>query len=135
MSHPSTTTTQTALRAVPAFAQLTSAQLDDIAKVCDHRHLASGETLCVAHDFGTDTYVIGAGEISVVVDGVEVARRGPGQVVGDWALFSGGYRSATLRALTAVDAVVVDAREIDSLLMAVPAAAALLGPTSAAHAR
>ena len=117
-----------ALAAVPAFAELTIAQLDDMACISDLRHISAGQTLCRQDDFGLDTYVIVQGQLSVVVDGVEVARRGPGEVVGDWALFGNGHRSATLRALTPVEAVVVDPREIDSLLMAVPAAAGLLGP-------
>ena len=121
-----------ALAKSPAFAHLTSSQLDDIARVSEERHLAAGAVLCHQRDYGTDTYVIAAGHVAVVVDGVEVARRGPGQVVGDWAMFETGCRSATLRALTPVHAIVVDSREIDSLLMAVPAAGRVLGRHAAA---
>jgi CRP-like cAMP-binding protein len=120
-----------ALAAVGAFAQLSPVQLDQIANLSDERHIPAGENLCRQCDFGTDTFVIASGRVSVVVDGIEVAQRGEGEVVGDWALFGTGHRSATLRALTPLDVVVVDSSEIDSVLMAVPAAAGALGPRSA----
>jgi len=129
-----TTTTTTeheatvaALRA-SVFGALTPSQLDDIAQLSDLRHVEAGGTLCAQGAFGQEAFLIADGCVSVVVDGAEVARRGLGDIVGDWAMFGGGYRAATLRALSAVDTVVIDAREIDFLLTAAPAAADVLGP-------
>ena len=124
---------QEALAAIAPFAQLAPAQLDQIARLSDERHIRAGDELCHQHDFGSDVFVIGCGNVTVLVDGVEVARRGPGEMVGDWALFGDGFRSATLRAATDVDVLVVDPREIDSLLMAVPAAAGAFGPHALVH--
>jgi CRP-like cAMP-binding protein len=123
-----TSSKRDALAVVDAFGQLTPAQLDQIAYLSDERHIPAGENLCRQGDFGTDTFVIAGGTISVVIDGIEVAQRGAGDLVGDWGLFGNGYRSATLLATSEVDVVVVDPREIDSLLMAVPSTSYAVGP-------
>lgn len=118
---------QEALRRSP-FGSLTEAELDDIVRLSDLRTFKAGSVLCRQAEFSQEAFVIAAGIVSVVVDGVEVARRGRGQIVGDWALFGDGHRTASLRAATSVTAVVVDPCEVDSLLMAVPSAAHELGP-------
>jgi CRP/FNR family transcriptional regulator len=123
-----TSSKRDALAVVGAFGQLTRTQLDQIADLSDERHIPAGKNLCLQSDFGVDSFVIARGKVSVVIDGIEVAQRGAGDLVGDWALFGNGYRSATLRAASDVDVVVVDAREIDSLLMAVPSTACAVGP-------
>src|SRR5947209_13872329 len=114
--------------AATVFAQLSERELDDVARISVQRHLPAGATLCAQADFGQESYVIASGQVAVDVDGRQVATAGPGELVGDWALFSDGRRSATVRALTALDVVVVDPREMDSLLAAVPAAAHAVGP-------
>ena len=116
-----------ALRAT-AFGGLSTAQLDDVARVSGIRHVEAGSDLCVQGEFGQEAFVIADGEVCVRVDGTEVARRGRGDIVGDWALFGTGTRTATVHALTDVDVVVVDTAEVDSQLMAVPAAATSFGP-------
>ena len=109
------------------FGALSPAQLRDVARASALRHIDAGATVCEQDEFAQDVFVLAAGSVTVVVDGRVVAQRGAGDIVGDWALFGGGYRSATVRAITDTTAVVVDARELDSLLMAVPSAAALVG--------
>jgi CRP-like cAMP-binding protein len=116
--------------AATVFAQLSARELDDVARVSDERHIDAGAALCGQSDFGQDAFVIASGHVSVDVDGREIATAGPGQLVGDWALFGNGRRSATLRAVTPVDVVVIDPRELDSLLAAVPSVAVALGPHS-----
>jgi CRP-like cAMP-binding protein len=111
-----------ALAATSPFDHLRPNQLDDIARLSDERHIEAGTRLCWQHEFGTHAFVIADGRVAVDVDGDEVAVAGPGQLIGDWALLGTGRRSATLRALTAVDVVVIDPREMDSVLAAVPQA-------------
>jgi CRP-like cAMP-binding protein len=130
---PMTNQTHVAKRealAATVFAQLTDRELDDVARVSDERHLDAGATLCGQSDFGQETFVIAHGHVSVDVDGRQIATAGPGQLVGDWALFGNGRRSATLRAVTPDDVVVIDPREMDSLLAAVPSVAGAIGPHS-----
>jgi CRP-like cAMP-binding protein len=114
--------------AATVFAQLSARELDDVARISDERHIDAGAALCGQSDFGQEAFVIASGHISVDVDGRQIATAGPGQLVGDWALFGNGRRSATLRAVTPVDVVVIDPREMDSLLAAVPAVAVGIGP-------
>jgi CRP-like cAMP-binding protein len=114
--------------AATAFGALTSRELDDVARISETRHLEAGAALCDRHQFGQEAFVIAAGQVAVEVDGGQVDLAGAGDLVGDWALFGDGRRTATLRAITPVDIIVVDPREIDSLLAAVPAAARALGP-------
>jgi len=116
------------LAAVEAFAQLSPVQLDQIASLSDERHIPAGEILCHQCDFGTDTFVIASGQVSVRINGTEVARKCVGQVVGDWAMFGSGHRSATLVAATDLDVVVVDAEDVDLLCTAVPSVARTFGP-------
>jgi len=116
--------------AATVFGQLTPRELDDIARVSDERHVEAGSTLCSQREFGQDAFVIAQGQVAVDVDGRQVATAGPGQLVGDWALFGNGRRAATVRAMTPVDVVVIDPRELDSLLAAVPSAARLVGPNA-----
>jgi CRP-like cAMP-binding protein len=124
-----------ALAAVEAFAQLSPFQLDQIASLSDERHIPAGETLCHQLDFGTDAFVIARGQVSIRVNGVEVAQKSAGEVVGDWAMFGSGHRSATLVAATDLDVVVVDASEIDLLCSALPSVARAFGPPPSSISR
>jgi CRP-like cAMP-binding protein len=121
-------TDKRAALAATVFGQLTPRELDDVARVSDERHVDPGSALCGQSDFGQEAFVIASGQVSVDVDGLQIATAGPGQLVGDWALLGNGRRSATLRAVTPVDVVVIDPREMDSLLAAVPSAARAIGP-------
>ena len=125
-----TNTDKLAALAATIFGQLTARELDDIARVSDERHVEAGSTLCSQQEFGQESFVIAKGRVAVDIDGRQVATAGPGQLVGDWALFGDGRRSATVRAMTPVDVVVIDPRELDSLLAAVPSAARLVGPNA-----
>ena len=123
-------TDKRAVLAATVFGQLTPRELDDIARVSDERHVEAGSPLCSQQEFGQESFVIAHGQVSVDIDGRQVATAGPGQLIGDWALFGNGRRTATVRAMTPVDVVVIDPRELDSLLAAVPSAARLVGPNA-----
>ena len=129
MTHQAHAAKREALAAT-VFAQLSDRELDDVARVSDERHIDAGAALCGQSDFGQEAFVIANGHVSVDVDGRQIATAGPGQLVGDWALFGNGRRSATLRAVTPVDVVVIDPREMDSLLSAVPSVVVAVGPQS-----
>src|SRR5207302_1968172 len=78
--------------AATVFAQLSTRELDDVARVSDDRHVAAGSLLCTQGEFGQDAFVIARGRVAVDVDGHQVATAGPGELVGDWALFGNGRR-------------------------------------------
>ncbi len=67
------------------------------------------------------------GEAAVLVDGAQVATVTVGDVVGELSMLGNGHRTATLRALTPVHALVIEPDEIDSVLSADPSSSRRLG--------
>jgi CRP-like cAMP-binding protein len=120
--------TATLLAEIDFFKGCTPRQLDDIAKLSSSRQLAVGEVLCRQGDEEHDVFVLLDGEASVNIDGRDVAIVGRGEVVGELSMETGGHRTATLTATSPLHVVVLDPREIDSVLMADPGAARNLGP-------
>lgn len=116
------------LKQVEFFKGCTDAQLEDIAHLIGDRHLAPGETLCRQGDYESDVFVFVDGEASVTIDGKRVATISAGEVVGELSMETGGHRTATLEALTPLHVLVLDPREVDSVLMADPKSMRSLGP-------
>jgi CRP/FNR family transcriptional regulator, cyclic AMP receptor protein len=86
---------------------------------------AAGDVLFHHGDSTRHCYAIRSGEVLVTVSSTQgstvvLARRGPGTVVGEQAALDGAPRSATVRAATDVDAVVLDAAQLESLLREQP---------------
>jgi CRP/FNR family transcriptional regulator, cyclic AMP receptor protein len=103
------------LAAQPLLRGLPDRDLKEIAKVADTVHLTAGHRLMTEGARGTETLLIEDGEVSVIIDDVEVSRLGPGQVVGEMALLDRQPRSATAVALTDVTALVFSAQAFMSL--------------------
>jgi CRP-like cAMP-binding protein len=118
------------LRQVDFFEGCTQREIDDIAKLVLDRHLAVGEELCRQGEAEIDGFVLIDGEAAVIVDGEQVATVRAGDVVGELSMLGSGHRTATLRATTPVHALVIDPREIDSVLAADPGSAQRLGRRS-----
>jgi hypothetical protein len=116
------------LAEVDFFKGCTQRQIDDIAKLVSSRELSAGEILCRQGDYETDVFVLVDGEASVEISGKQVATVGKGEVVGELSMERGGHRTATLTALTPIRVLVLDPREVDSVLAADPSSAANLGP-------
>ncbi len=63
--------------------------------------LSEGRTLVEQGDVGRgDIYLLLDGILAVEIDGAVVAQLGPGAVIGEGAIVTGGRRNATLRAIT-----------------------------------
>lgn len=77
------------------------------------RRLRPGEELVRQGDEGGDLFLLFDGVLEVERDGDVIARLGPGAVVGEAALVSGGVRNATLRAVTSVRVAAVPGDRID----------------------
>lgn len=116
------------LKQIDFFKGCTDRQIDDIAKLVGERKLGAGEVLCRQNEFESDVFVLVRGEASVVIDGKEVATVGAGEVVGELSMVSGGKRSATLTAIAPMLVLVLDPREVDSVLSSDPSSARNLGP-------
>jgi CRP-like cAMP-binding protein len=113
---------------VDFFKHCTQRQIEDIAEVVAERTLEPGDVLCRQGEHGTDAFVLVDGEASVMIDGNEVSVVRAGEVVGELSVDRGGLRTATLRAVTPMRVLVVDPREIESVLRSDPGSAKDLGP-------
>ena len=83
----------------------------------DHISLPAGTLLFSEGDPGDNAYLIRSGEIEIVVerDGQEVvlARRGPGEIIGEMALLDRGPRSASARVATPIDVIAISLRQLE----------------------
>jgi CRP-like cAMP-binding protein len=89
------------LKRVPLFSGLSQRQLRQLAKDFNERRIKAGTELIKQGEMsGIDCFVIAEGEAAVKVDGIEVARMGPGDYFGELALVSERVRTASVVALT-----------------------------------
>lgn len=116
------------LSEVDFFKGCTERQVAEIARLVSDRTLGPGDVLCRQGELESDVFVLVDGEAKVEIDGKQVAVVGSGEVVGELSMARGGHRTATLTALAPMTVLVVDPREIDSVLMADPGSSANLGP-------
>ena len=87
------------LRQVPLFSGLSQRQLKQLARGFKEREFRPGTSMVRQGEMsGVGFFVITGGEASVSVDGMEVARLGPGDHFGELALISEQVRSATVTA-------------------------------------
>ena len=104
------------LRKVPLFEHLSPEDLKHVAEVASEQLFADGTVVAEQGESGDDLFVVVAGEIEVERDGEAVARRGPGQYVGEMAVITGSPRMATLRCRGEVRALAVDQRRFERIL-------------------
>ena len=80
--------------------------------------LRTGATLVSQGDPGHELYLLFDGLLAVEIDGRTVVELGPGAVVGEVALLTGGRRTATLRAVTPCRVAAVPGDRIDRAALA-----------------
>jgi CRP-like cAMP-binding protein len=118
---------------VEFFKGCSQREIDDVAKLLVDRHFAIGDELCRQGDAETHGFVLVDGQAAVQVDGEQVATATAGDVVGELSMLGAGRRTATLRALTAVHALLIEPDEIDSVLSADPSSGGRLGRRTHDH--
>jgi CRP/FNR family cyclic AMP-dependent transcriptional regulator len=101
------------LAASPLFASLSEAHFDGLASVARTRNVAKREELFHRGDEGTQIYVIATGKLKVLTtslegDDVVFNITGPGEMIGEVALFSGRPRTATVTAIEPSTLLVLD---------------------------
>jgi len=114
------------LRRVPLFAALAPVDVKHVAEVATEHVHVDGTTICGQGEAGEELYVVVSGDIRVERDGAEVARRGPGEYVGEMAVITGGARMASLIADGEVRILVVDRRRFERILRERPDASLAL---------
>lgn len=99
--------------------------------ILERRVIVRGETIIQQGDVGHNAFLIQSGEVLVFteLDGkrVELARMGPGQIIGEMALISSDIRTATVQALTDCNLIVITRDTLnDKLLKSDPTVRALV---------
>ena len=117
------------LRTVRPLARFTDDEVAPLAASMRERHLRPGQVLAKEGARGSEMYFIRAGTLAIVkgvTGGIEqvVARVGTGEFVGEMALFDRRPRSATIRAETDVELLVLDRKAVQLLVNLSPATAA-----------
>jgi hypothetical protein len=77
------------------------------------RSVRPGAVLTTQGEPADDIILVLDGLVEVEIDGTSWAEVGPGSILGERAALEGGYRTATLRAVTPVRAAVVPAAQLD----------------------
>lgn len=104
------------LRGVSLFATLGRAELETVARLADALDVPAGKVLMRQGETGNEMFVIASGSVGIERNGQELARLGPGDVVGEMALLSEGPRTATATATEPTTVFVIAHREFHSLM-------------------
>jgi CRP-like cAMP-binding protein len=104
------------LRSVSLFATLGKRELEAVGQLADTVDVKGGHVLMRQGDTGREMFVIATGSVAVERNGREIARLGPGDVVGEIALLSEGPRTATVTTLEPSTVFVLAHREFHSLM-------------------
>ena len=104
------------------FGSVAANDLKVLAMMFGRRSLADGEILCREGDAADCIFAIAEGEIDVYVaeNAHPVARRLPGDVVGEFGMFLPRGRSATLRARGPSSVLTLDYEHFKRFLLAFP---------------
>ncbi|HLB48766.1 MAG TPA: HEAT repeat domain-containing protein [Anaerolineales bacterium] len=109
------------LRRVPLFADLSPADLKQVAAIANEHYFTDGEVIAYQGEAGNEMFIIVSGEVRVLVaaDGkpeTEVARRKPGEYVGEVSIISQEPRMASLVAAGDVRTLCIDRKNFEGLL-------------------
>lgn len=79
--------------------------------ILERRFVTGGEIIIQQGDMGHNAFLIQSGDVVVYTEAeskyVELARMGPGQIIGEMALVAVGMRTATVRALTDCNLIII----------------------------
>jgi CRP-like cAMP-binding protein len=110
---------------------LDDADLATVVRAGRQVHLPADWSLIWEKTPADKAYLIVEGEVSVRKGGTEVARLGPGDVIGEMAIVSHQLRSASVVSLTPLEVVHFTKQSLEQLLEDVPAfGEALRGTTT-----
>jgi CRP-like cAMP-binding protein len=113
---------------LPLLRDLGPDEIVDVLRIARVVRFAPGDKLCTRGERGDCAFLLEQGSASVrIADGagraIEVARVGPGEVLGELALVDGHPRSADVVALTEVRGYRIDRSEFDDMRRALHPAA------------
>lgn len=105
---------------VPLFANLSPVDLKQVAEIAEEELFSDGEELAHEGEVGDVMFIIVSGEVRVssVRDGREweIARRQPGDYVGEMSIISREPRMASLVAIGEVRTLCIDQNSFEGLI-------------------
>ncbi|HMD88371.1 MAG TPA: ATP-binding protein [Anaerolineaceae bacterium] len=114
------------LQKVPLFANLPDTDLEQLCQQVEELSLRSDDLLFSEGSIGQNAYVIKQGQIEIykTSDGkkIQIAVRLPGEVIGEMALLQAAPRSASARAISDCQLIVISHDQMDHLLDSSPSA-------------
>ncbi|GAA4111576.1 hypothetical protein GCM10022215_07410 [Nocardioides fonticola] len=108
------------LARIERFASLTDDELDAVIEAATYLTVPEDWTVMAELTPADKAYVLLAGEVSVRRHGEEIARLGPGEIIGEMALVEHRLRSASVVALTPLEVLHITAEAFETLLETVP---------------
>jgi len=109
------------LAQMPLFSLCNKRQLAAVTAYTVADQLSAGTVLTRQGAAGGIAYILASGQAEVLKGNRRLAVLGPGDVVGELSLIDGKPRSATVRALTDLEVLEIDARDLRRLLRQAPA--------------
>jgi CRP-like cAMP-binding protein len=110
---------------------LSDGDLETVVRAGRHVHLPANWSLIWERTPADKAYLIVDGEVSVRKGGQEVARLGPGDVIGEMAIVNHRLRSASVVSLTPLEVIHYTKESLEALLEQVPAFGEALRGTTA----
>src|SRR5262249_58006575 len=101
-----------ALGEITTFAELTEDERQQLATVCSDVEVDAGTKLVHERDFGFTMFGIVSGTAEVSQDDAVIRTLGPGDAFGEIAVLSGGRRTATVTATSAMQLVAIMNRDV-----------------------
>ena len=122
-----------ALGACPVFTGTPSTELGLLAEIVETEQLEAGETLFEAGEPSDRVYLVASGTLNVLVPGKAepVRQLGPSELLGEYGMFCGLVRTATIRAATEAVLLSLDYQRFRAFLLQSPEAALVLLKTAA----
>ena len=108
------------LEPIPLFADLSRRERDAVAKWADEVDVPAGYHLLDQGRFPHEFFVITQGTVSVTKDGEHLTDLGPGDFCGEIAILEHERRTATVVATTPVTAIVMLARDFQTMAGEMP---------------
>lgn len=104
------------IRSVPLFAKADRVALDHLVRGTDEVTVEAGRVLITQGHIHNEALVVESGTAEVVLDGEVVAEIPSGELIGELSFFDRGPATATVRAKTKMDLLVIPHNRFDQII-------------------
>jgi CRP-like cAMP-binding protein len=101
---------------VPIFSNCTAEEIAAIAGVAQESFFHPGQIIVTQGTPGQAFYLLTAGRVEILRDGVSLGAFGPGDFFGEMSLLDSAPRSATIRAIDQVSCLMLSSWDFKALL-------------------